>query len=188
MLCAQRRLTLWPYALCSSLGSSVRGIFQAWILEGVPISYSTGSSWARDWTHKSFISCIGRWILYYCATWPHPKEEGDFFFVKIFWVFIEFVTTLLLFYVFLVFWPRGMWDLISLTRERTHTLFSLEGRVLTTGLSGKFQDNFVVIKIATVDTDQRHRESGCISPEITLWLSLALGNQWPGLPSFLRFL
>ena len=35
-------------------------------------------------------------------------------------VFNEFVTTLLLFYV-LVFWPRGMWDLGSLTRDLTHT-------------------------------------------------------------------
>ena len=33
-------------------------------------------------------------------------------------VFIEFVTVLLLFYV-LVFWPRGMWDLSSLTRDWT---------------------------------------------------------------------
>ena len=32
----------------------------------------------------------------------------------LFRVFIEFVTTLLLFYV-LVFWPQGMWDLSSLT-------------------------------------------------------------------------
>ena len=35
-------------------------------------------------------------------------------------VSIEFVTLLLLFYV-LVFWPRGMWDLSSLTRDRTCT-------------------------------------------------------------------
>ena len=36
-------------------------------------------------------------------------------------VFIEFVTTLLLSYVldFLFFWPQGMWDLRSLTRDRT---------------------------------------------------------------------
>ena len=34
--------------------------------------------------------------------------------------FIEFVTILLLFYV-LVFWPRGMWDLSSPTRDRIHT-------------------------------------------------------------------
>ena len=92
MLCAQRCLTLWRYALCSLLGSSVRGIFQAWVLEGVPISYSKGSSWARNWTHKSCISCIGRWILYYCATWPHPKEGAIFFF---FWRFFESLLNLL---------------------------------------------------------------------------------------------
>ena len=38
----------------------------------------------------------------------------------LFRVFIEFVTILLLFYV-LVFWPRGMWDLSSPTRDRTRT-------------------------------------------------------------------
>ena len=56
-----------------------------------------------------------------------------FFFLRfflmwtIFKVFIEFVTILLLFYV-LVFWPRGMWDLSSPTKE---------GGVLTTGTPGK---------------------------------------------------
>ena len=35
-------------------------------------------------------------------------------------VFIELVTTLLLFYV-LVFWPRGMWDPSSPIRDRTYT-------------------------------------------------------------------
>ena len=41
-----------------------------------------------------------------------------FFFLMwtIFKVFIEFVTTLLLFYV-LAFCPQGMWDLSSLTRD-----------------------------------------------------------------------
>ena len=37
-------------------GSSVRGIFQARILERVAISLSRGSSQPRDWTH---ISCTG---------------------------------------------------------------------------------------------------------------------------------
>ena len=36
-------------------------------------------------------------------------------------IFIEFVTILLLFFYVLVFWPRGMWDLSSPTRDRTHT-------------------------------------------------------------------
>ena len=35
-------------------------------------------------------------------------------------VFIEFVTILLLFHV-LIFWPEGMQDLSSLTRDRTCT-------------------------------------------------------------------
>ena len=38
----------------------------------------------------------------------------------IFKVFIEFVTVLLLFYVFVFGW-QGMWDLSSRTRDRTHT-------------------------------------------------------------------
>ena len=51
-------------------------------------------------------------------------------------VFIECVTTLLLFYI-LLFWPCGTWDLNSLTRDQTHTS-SLEGEILTTGPPGKF--------------------------------------------------
>ena len=38
----------------------------------------------------------------------------------VFKVLIEFVTILLLFYV-LVFWPQGMQDLSSLTRDGTYT-------------------------------------------------------------------
>ena len=45
-------------------GSSVHGILQARILEWVAISHSRGSSWPRDQTHVSFISCIGRRVLY----------------------------------------------------------------------------------------------------------------------------
>ena len=52
---------------CSPWGSSVHGIFQAWILEWIAISYSRGSS--RDWTLISCISGIGRQILYHRVTW-----------------------------------------------------------------------------------------------------------------------
>ena len=38
--------------------SSVHGILQARILEWVAIFYSRGSSWPRDWTHISCVSCI----------------------------------------------------------------------------------------------------------------------------------
>ena len=55
-MCAvtQSRLTLCDPTDCSPPGSSVRGIFQARILEWVVISYSTGSSQPRDW---SCLSC-----------------------------------------------------------------------------------------------------------------------------------
>ena len=62
-----------------------------------------------------------------------------FFDVAIFKVFIEFVTILLLFYIWgfvFFFLPRGTWDLCSPTRDRTLTP-ALEGEVLTTGLPRK---------------------------------------------------
>ena len=55
---AQLCLTLWDSKDCSLPGSSVHGIFQARILEWVAISFSRGSSWARDWTQVSRI--VGR--------------------------------------------------------------------------------------------------------------------------------
>ena len=51
------------------LVSFVCGILQARILEWVAISFSRKSSWPKDGTLVSFVSCIGRQILYYCATW-----------------------------------------------------------------------------------------------------------------------
>ena len=54
---------------CSLPGSSVHGIFQARILEWVAISSSRGSSWLRDQTCVSYVSCAGRQILYHCTTW-----------------------------------------------------------------------------------------------------------------------
>ena len=42
---------------CSPPGSSVYGILQARILEWVAISSSGGSSWPKDWTRVSCVSC-----------------------------------------------------------------------------------------------------------------------------------
>ena len=50
---------------CSPPGSSIHGILQARILEWVAISFSRGSSLSRDRTQVSYISCIGRWVLYH---------------------------------------------------------------------------------------------------------------------------
>ena len=62
---------------CSPPGSSVHGILQARILEGVAISFSRRSSWPRNQTQ---VSCIaGRWF----ANWamreaPSPSLEPIF--------------------------------------------------------------------------------------------------------------
>ena len=55
-------------------GSSVYGIFQAWMLEWVAISLLLESSRLKDQTRISCVSCIGRQILYNCATWEDPYE------------------------------------------------------------------------------------------------------------------
>ena len=51
-------------------------------------------------------------------------------------IFLEFVTILLLFNV-LCFWPQGMCDLSSLTRDGPPHTLHWKGRVLTTGPPGK---------------------------------------------------
>ena len=53
-------------------GSSVHGILQARILEWVAIPFFWVSSWHRDWTHVSYISCIGRWVLYHLSHQGSP--------------------------------------------------------------------------------------------------------------------
>ena len=50
---------------CSTPGCSVQGILQAEILEWVAMPSSRGSSRPRNRTHVSYISCIGRWVLYH---------------------------------------------------------------------------------------------------------------------------
>ena len=49
--------------------SSVHGIFQARILDWFGISFSRISSRPKDQTCVSCISCIGKQLLYHCATW-----------------------------------------------------------------------------------------------------------------------
>ena len=58
---------------CSPPSSSVHGIIQAIILEWIAIFFSRGSSWPRDQTR---VSCIGRQILYHCATWEVLCSKG----------------------------------------------------------------------------------------------------------------
>ena len=57
-------LTLCDPMDCSPPGSSVHGISQARVLEWVAISSSKGSSELRNRTCVSYVSCIGRRVLY----------------------------------------------------------------------------------------------------------------------------
>ena len=62
---------------CSPPGSSVHGTLQARTLEWVIMPFSRESSWPRNRTHVSYISCIGRWVLY---LWHHletPDYQGS---------------------------------------------------------------------------------------------------------------
>ena len=52
--------TLWTV---TPPGSSVHGIFHTRILEWIAMSLSRVSSWPRDQTHISSVSCIGRQVL-----------------------------------------------------------------------------------------------------------------------------
>ena len=59
---------------CSSPASSVYGILQVRILEWVSMLSSRESSQPRDQTCVSYVSCIGRRILYHCTIW---EESGS---------------------------------------------------------------------------------------------------------------
>ena len=64
----QKCPTLYNSMDCSLPDSSDHGIPQARILEWVAMSSSRGSSQPRDQTHVSYISGIGRRVLYH---WHH---------------------------------------------------------------------------------------------------------------------
>ena len=64
--------TLCSPTKCSPPGSSVHGIFQARILEWGAISCFRGLSWSSG---QTWVSCIGRWILYHCTTWEAPNAS-----------------------------------------------------------------------------------------------------------------
>ena len=60
--------SLWPMN-CSLPDSSVHGILQARILEWVAMPSSRASSWPRDWTCISGVSCIAGRFFTYWVTW-----------------------------------------------------------------------------------------------------------------------
>ena len=74
-VCAQLCPTLCDPMDCNLPGYSVHEFLQAKILEWGATSYSRGSSQLRDWTYSSCVSCIGRQILYHCATWENGSAK-----------------------------------------------------------------------------------------------------------------
>ena len=54
----------------------VHGIPQVRILEWVAIFFSKGSSWLRDQTNVSCVSCTGRQILYHWVTWEASSNKS----------------------------------------------------------------------------------------------------------------
>ena len=77
----QSCLTLCNPMDCSLPGSSVRGNFQARVLEWVAISFSGGSSWPRDWTHVSHIAgrCFTVWATGKDLINQHVRELYIFY-------------------------------------------------------------------------------------------------------------
>ena len=72
-----KSLQLCP-TLCNTMGcnppvSSVHRIFQARILEWLAMPSFRGSSWPRNQTRVSYVSCTGSWILYH---WCHLESPS----------------------------------------------------------------------------------------------------------------
>ena len=65
------RLILWNPVNRSPLASSVRAILQARTVEWIALPSSRRSSWPRDWTLISYVSYIGRRVLYH---WCHLRS------------------------------------------------------------------------------------------------------------------
>ena len=61
----QSCLTLCDPTDWSPPGSSLHEILQTRVLEWAAMPSSRGSSQPRDRTHVSYVSCIGRWVLYH---------------------------------------------------------------------------------------------------------------------------
>ena len=66
-------------------GCSVHGIFPARILEWVVISSSRASSWFRDRTHVSCISCTGRQTLYQLCHLASPFMHVKYKLTSLLW-------------------------------------------------------------------------------------------------------
>ena len=107
------------------------GILQARILECVATTFSRGSFWSRDWIHVSYVSYIGRWVLYHLHHLRSPHVSyyiyfkslyirenlivsligstfSDFMFLKLFSIDLGLpLTCILMFFIALNFSPAS---------------------------------------------------------------------------------
>ena len=78
------------------LVSPVHGIIQARMLEWVTVSSSRGSSWPRDWTCVSYVSCIDRLSLHHLGS-PQFLSYAFSSPAQILWGFFQYNYQSLLF-------------------------------------------------------------------------------------------
>ena len=118
-------LTLCDLTDCNPPASSIHGISKERILEWVAISSSRRSSWHRDRTHVSWISCISKQILTTSIIWePYStllcvKSDTDNAWTNRCWC----IPITLFFYRYKWWSSLGLWTVIFqlLITERKHT-------------------------------------------------------------------
>ena len=118
----QSCLTLCNPMDCTLPGSSVHGFLQARILEWVAFILSRGFSWPRDQTCISYISCIGRRVLYLYSHLGSPRYKIIFIGKSKGWSSAQQVTTLM--FCFLLTYSEFLkiWDMLVLTFYRKYSL------------------------------------------------------------------
>ena len=84
--------TLWMWTIAHQALLSMGFFRQEWILEWVAMPSSRASSWPRDWTCISFVSCIGRRVLYHQCHLGSSKDPWSL----LSWLFIRCETKALL--------------------------------------------------------------------------------------------
>ena len=130
VLVTQLCMTLCDPMDCNTQGSSVHRILQAGILEWVAIPFSKKSSQPRDQTWVSHITNrFNYWFLLYYEVWMMIKTKcealnyqsiflfKDVFFFLMWTIFKDFNIASVSYFGF---WPWGMLDLSSPTRNWTH--------------------------------------------------------------------
>ena len=73
-------------------GTSVHWLLQARILEWVAMPSSRGSSWPRDRTCISYVSCVGRQVLNPLAPPGKPRKYLEHFFFSFIFISWKLIT------------------------------------------------------------------------------------------------